>query len=214
MQLLHEADLEELCYIPFGIKTFAVTPEGGTFSLGTDEASLEFPPGAVERETSVRYAIILHGPFEFPANYRLASVVVYLNLGTVSLVKPIYLSLADWCEKKAHMDSEELMFIRAPHVLKEGKEERKYKFSMHAMRNTDFVSIDVLQIGESKCLYAKVLQEGHGVQEWFCASPLHKIEDTCLRVRILFTWFSDTWIKVSFVSIVIAIEFQFVHVLL
>lgn len=148
-------------------------------------------------ETAVRYAIILDGPFEFPPGYRLASVVVYLNLGTAVLVKPIYLSLADWCEKKAHMDSEELMFMRAPHVLKEGKE-RNYQFSMHAMRNTDVLNIDVIQIGESKCLYAKLFQEGRGRQEWFCASPLHKIEDKSLLVRILFTWLSHTWIKVSF----------------
>lgn len=170
--------------------------------MGTEDASLQFPPGAVTKETYVRYGIILHGPFEFPAGYRMASVVVYLNLGTVTLVKPIYLSLADWCEKKAHIDNEELMFIRAPHVLKEGKE-RKYQFSLHAMRNTDVVSVDVLQIAESKCLYTKVLDEGRGVQEWFCATPLHQIDDKCLRVRILFTWLSDTWIKVSFCSIIV-----------
>lgn len=180
--------------------------------MGTEDASLEFPPGAVATETAVRYAIILDGPFEFPPSYRLASVVVYLNLGTAVLVKPIYLSLADWCERKAHMDSEELMFMRAPHVLKEGKE-RKYQFSEHAMQNTDVMSVDVLQIGESQCLYAKLLQDGRGVKEWFCASPLHKIEDRFLRVRVLFTWLSDTWIKVSFFFHLLPSRFNFVFVL-
>ena len=205
--MLHEADLQELCYIPFGIKTFTVTPEGGTFRLGTNDASVEFPPGAVEKETSVRYAIILHGPFELPAGYRPASVVVYLNLGATSLRQSIYLTLTDWCQKKPHMDQEELMFVRAPHIPKDGQ----YQFSMHALRNTDFISVDVLQIGESKCLYAKMFEEGRGVQELFCASPLHQIEETCLRVRILFTWFSYTWIKVSFSPLIVVIEIQFMH---
>ena len=203
----HEADLQELCYIPFGIKAFTVTPEGGTFRLGTNDASLEFPPGAVEKETPVCYAIILHGPFELPAGYRPASVVVYLNLGATYLVQPISLTLADWCQKKPHMDQKELMFVQAPHVLKDGQ----YQFSKHALQNKDFISVNVLQIGESKCLYAKVFEEGHRVQELFCASPLHQIEETCLRVRILFTWFSYTWIKVSFSPLIVVIEIQFMH---
>lgn len=166
------------------------------FRLGTDDASLEFPPGAVENETSVRYAIILHGPFEFPAGYRPASVVVYLNLGKSLLLQPIYLTLADWCHKNAHRDKKDLVFARAPHEGKAGK----YQFSMHALQNTDFVSIDVLQIAESKCLYSKLLQEGCGLQERFCASAFHMMKEYSLDVRVLFTWFSETWIMVSFCS--------------
>ena len=53
-----------------GVKQLLISPDGGTFTLGSGDASLEFPPGTVVEETSVRYAIILHGPF----------VIIYLNM--------------------------------------------------------------------------------------------------------------------------------------
>ena len=41
------------------IKQLRISPDGGTFKLGSGDASLVFPPGAVEKETFIRYAINL-----------------------------------------------------------------------------------------------------------------------------------------------------------
>ena len=95
-----EVHLQQLCYMATGIKQLLVGPDGGTFIMGSGDASLEFLPGAVKKEISIRYAIILHGPFVFPAGNKPGSVVVYLNMDGATLVKPIYLLLSHWCVRE------------------------------------------------------------------------------------------------------------------
>ena len=48
-----EVLLKELCYLPTGIKQLSIGPDGGFLTLGSGDASLEFPAGAVLEETSV-----------------------------------------------------------------------------------------------------------------------------------------------------------------
>ena len=80
-----EVLLKELCYMATGIHNLHVGPGGGTFTLGCSDATLEVPRGALERETSVHYAIILHGPFVFSIGYKPGSVVVYVNMDGATL---------------------------------------------------------------------------------------------------------------------------------
>lgn len=190
-----ECELQELCYAPFGIKDLTVTPDGGTFPLGSTDASLEVPSGAVMRNSLIRYALILHGPFVLPTGYRPVSVVVYLNLSRTTLLQPISLILSDWCEKRYSTEQYELMFFRASHKIR--GEKRLYQFSQ--LCNADHQNADVLRITESKTLYMKVLQEGRGVHDLYCMMPIQKLDvaENCFRMRILFIWSSDSWRQVS-----------------
>ena len=85
-----EVVLQWLCKMATGKKELHVGPCGGTFVLGSGDATLEFPPGAIAEETSVRYAVIPHG----------RSVVVYLNMEEAILRKPVLLHLSHWCIRK------------------------------------------------------------------------------------------------------------------
>lgn len=190
-----ESMMEKLCYAPFGIKDLTLTSDGGTFSLGSSDASLKVPPGAVKKKSTIRYAILLHGPFGLPPGYRAVSVVVYLNLSKTTLLQPIFLLLSDWCEKRYSTEQYELRFFSAPHELK--GEKMLYQFN--PLRNADHQNENELRITESKTLYTKVLKEGHGVHDLYCMMPIQKLDaaESCLRMRILFTWSSDSWREVS-----------------
>ena len=92
-----ESLLQRRCYMVIAIKQLLVSAKGGRFTLGSGDALLEFPPGAVKKETSVHYAILLHGPFVFRAGYKPGSVVIYVNMDGATLVKPVLLYLSHWC---------------------------------------------------------------------------------------------------------------------
>lgn len=191
-----ESLMEKLCYAPFGIRELTVTSDGGTYSLGSSDASLKVPPGAVKKKTTIRYAIILNGPFVIRTGYRLVSVVVYLNLSKATLQEPIYLFLSDWCEKRYPTEQYQLRFFRASHELK--GEKMEYQFT--SIPNADHQNADVLKITESKTLYAKVLEEGHKVHDLYCMMPIQKLDaaENCFRIRILFIWSSDSWREVGY----------------
>ena len=147
----YEVLLQQLCYLATGIQQLLVGPDGGTFTLGSSDASLEFPPGAVKKKTAVRYAIILRGPFVIPTGCKLGSVVVYINMDGVMLVKPVFLVLSHWCSREEG-DGNTLKFLRAPHKLEAG--EQKYIFE--EQEEGDFTSHShrgVLSISEPQCLY-------------------------------------------------------------
>ena len=110
-----------------GIKQLLISPDGGTFTLGNGDASLEFPPGAVEKNIHVRYAIILHGPFVFPAGFKPGSVVVYINMDGATLVKPVQLFLSHWCIREETDNKETMKFVRAPHSIESGKKEYAFE---------------------------------------------------------------------------------------
>jgi len=135
-----------------GIKQLLISPDGGTFKLGSGDASLVFPPGAVEKETFIRYAIILHGPFVLPAGYKPGSVGVYLNMDGSTLVKPVQLFLCHWCIKKKE-DDVTLKFIRAPHTLEVGVKEYTYEELDEEADFTTYTNVGVLTIREPRCLY-------------------------------------------------------------
>ena len=190
-----EAALQELCYTASGIKQIIVTCEGGRFPLGSGDATLEVPPGAVRQQTLIHYAIIFHGPFVFPTEYKPASVVVYLNLDGATLVHPVLLHLSDWCvtdDMDVEKLQDKLMFVRATHVM---QEDQKYYFS--ALAKEDTLNSGTLQIRKPQCLYSKVHKEGlDGLKEWYQVTPFLKEEKDCFRCRILFTWFSPSWREV------------------
>ena len=191
----YEVLLQQLCYLATGIQQLLVGPDGGTFTLGSGDASLEFPPGAVKKKTAVRYAIILHGPFVIPTGCKLGSVVVYINMDGVMLVKPVFLVLSHWCSREEG-DGNTLKFLRAPHKLEAG--EQKYIFE--EQEEGDFTShshLGVLSISEPQCLYC-VETKADTIARYSAITFSQYIpaEDT-LYFRIQIMCDSREWNKVS-----------------
>ena len=148
-----EVLLQKLCYMATGINQLLVGPDGGIFTLGNGDASLEFPSGAVAKETSVRYAIILHGPFVFPDGYKPGSVVVYFNMDGATLKKPVRLLLSHWCSIEKGDGKNTLMFVFAPHTLKEGQKQYAFEEQEKESNFTSRTNAGVLTIRDPHCLY-------------------------------------------------------------
>ena len=131
--------MDELCWIPFGIQSQSVGPEGGKLCLEPSDGAigeevgrtilLKVPPGAVRPAESVevRSALIPDGPFTLPEGYQLGSMVVYLCCDGHHLTKPIILSLPHWYGGEDQV-RDGLSFAMAPHTLKEG--ESVYNFEL------------------------------------------------------------------------------------
>ena len=135
-----------------GIKQLLVSPEGGKFTLGSGDALLEFPPGAVVKETTVRYGIILYGPFVLPAGHSLGSVVVYVNMDGATLVKPVLLYLSHWCVREEGDNEDTLRFATAPHTLQSGQQ--YYEFEKQEEADfTNHTNVGILKISEPQCLH-------------------------------------------------------------
>ena len=136
-----------------GFKQLHISPDGGTFILGTGDATLEVPLGAVEKETSVRYATILHGPFVFTSGHKPVSTVLYINMDGATLLKPVYLLLSHWCVREED-GKEALKFVHAPHTLEAGQQ--NYTFEECEEEEADFVTrvnVGVLTIRKPHCLF-------------------------------------------------------------
>ena len=147
-----EVLLKELCCLATGIQQVCVGPDGGNFTLGSGDASLEFPAGAVVKETAVRYAIILRGPFVFLAGYKLGSVVVYINMDGATLAKPVLLYLSHWCVREEGDDEDTLRFATAPHTLQGGQQ--YYDFEEQGEADfTTHTNVGILKILEPQCLH-------------------------------------------------------------
>ena len=191
-----EVVLEQLSYMATGIKQLLISPDGGTFTLGNGDASLEFPPGAVEKNIHVRYATILHGPFEFPAGFKAVSVVVYINMDGATLVKPVLLFLSHWCIREETDDEEAIKFVSAPHSLESGKKEyafeeveEKADFNIHS-------NMGVLTIKEPHCLYCVEAKNAKNAR--YCAMTFTRYipSEKTLLFRIQLLCDSLEWIEV------------------
>ena len=188
-----EAVLQQLCYLATGIQQLHVGPDRGSFILGSGDASLEFCPGAVKKKTAVRYAIILHGPFVFPAGCKPGSVVVYINLDGATLVKPVNVFLSHWCSREEG-DGNTLKFLRAPHKLEAGKE---YVFKeLEGGDFTTHANVGILTIREPQCLYC-VQMKGEEVARYNALTfQRYGKADFPLYFRIQLMCDSKEWNKV------------------
>ena len=181
-----------------GIKELLVGPCGGTFVLGSGDATLEFPPGAIEKETSVKYAIILHGPFVFPAGHNLVSVVVYLNMEGAILLKPVLLYLSHWRVRKDGEDADDLTFATAPHTLMEGQEHYQFEEQGEA----DFLTrtnVGILKILEPRCLHCVKGKPGEiaRYRAITFTKYIKEEEEEKLLFRVQFMCDSEEWNKVA-----------------
>ena len=195
VESVDEVRLQHLCYMATGIERLLIGPDGGTFTLGCGDATLKFPPGAVEKETLVHYAIILHGPFVLPARCKLGSVVVYINMGGAILMKPFQLLLSHWCVREEEDGKETLKFVYAPHRLEAGQE----KYTFEEEEEADFATfsdVGILTIREPHCLFCvKTNRETIAKYSAITFSRYTQSEDTLL-FRIQLMCDSRDWNKV------------------
>ena len=145
--------MQQLCFMGTGIQQLTITPDGGSFTLGSGDASLVFPAEAIDKELTIRYAIILHGPFVFPAGYKLSSVVVYLNMDGITLVKPILLCISHWCIREEGDDKDTLRIVHAPHTLEAGQQKYAFEEEEEEADFTTCTNVGALTIQEPHCLF-------------------------------------------------------------
>lgn len=187
--------------MPAGIKEFLISPNGGTITLGND-ASLMVDPNTVAEETLVHSAILLHGSIIFPPGYNLASVIVYLNMNGVRLMKPVLLLLSHWCIRKDGDGEDALKFFRASHTLE--VDQQKYIFEEQKKEDSDFtthMNAGVLTIRRSQCLYC-VARNRTTIARYSAITFSQYIQsENTLNFRIQFTCDSLTWNEVLHVHI-------------
>ena len=188
--------LQQLCFMTTGIRQLRIGPDGGTYTLGSGDALLEVPIGAVEKEIWIRYAIILHGPFVFSAGYTLSSAVIYLNMDGAILMKPVQLAISHWCSRAEGDDEDVLHFLQAPHTL----EAAQQKYVFEEQEEGDFCSHSqkgVLSISEPQCLHC--VETKVNTTAWYSAITFTKYIQSkgTLLFRIQIMCDSREWNEVS-----------------
>ena len=199
-----QAALVDLCWIPFGIQSHSVGPEGGKLSLEPSAGAmgggkggtilLEVPPGAVSPAESVEVcsALIPDGPFTLPEGYQLGSMVVYLYYDGCRLTKPVTLSLPHWYGGDDQV-RDGLSFAMAPHTLKEG--ERVYRFELLEGGKMLSSQCGELEIDGHSSQFAVVFREG--AVSRYQAISLHKEEGNETRYHVAMTYAFPLWHGVS-----------------
>ena len=199
-----EMDLNDLCWIPFGIQSHSVGPEGGKLCLqplagavGGKEMKtiiLEVPPGAVGSSDTVEVhtAVIPYGPFTLPPGHQFGSMVVYISYDCRCVTRPFKLHLPHWYGGEDHVQ-DGISFAMAPHTLKEG--ESVYHFELlDNGRITDNHSGE-LEIDGHCSLFAEVFKEG--AQSRYQAISLQKEEGKKTTCDVVVMYASPLWNEVS-----------------
>ena len=185
--------LERLCLIPSGIDQLTIHRRGGTYFLGSGDATLVAEMGTVVKDTVVRYAIILHGPFVYSAGYKPASVVVYLNLEGATLLKPVKLMLNHWCKNP---DGEAVLrLLRAPHTT--GEMQDCYIFD--EVQGVSSSSRSVFTISEPQCLYCVEMEKE--AQARYNANAFQLNSRTLVKFKIQLMCDSLEWSEVSICTV-------------
>ena len=200
----HEAELEKLCWIPFGFQSLTIGQEGGLFPLlqpqskelseDHDVIMLEVPVNAVNTDVCdklcIRYGVIVYGPFDVPKGYQLGSMAVYIYFEENHAVKPVLLHLPHWSGKD---DESSLKCAIAPHRLEEGEE--KYKFRL--TEDGDFHSTEgsgVIAIDGHCSLFAKAFKQKASLL--YYATGLEREIDNGTVLEVVITFASQVWLQV------------------
>ena len=203
--LADEANLKDLCWVPFDVKTLPIEAKGGILHLqptsgelgGTNDITIyvEVPPDAVCVTNSVkmRYAVIPHGPFILPKGYQLGSMAVYIYYNGQHVTKPLILRLPHWYVGEDHT-TDGLSFAVAPHSLKEG--EREYHFQL--IEGGDFSlhqQYGIYHINGHSSLFAEVIKE-EATSDYLATQWDQQLaSETYTRIAI--TYYSEVWLQVS-----------------
>ena len=188
----HEEQLDQLCWIPFGIQSLQVDHTGGRFSLEpdgdrpveSDVTHLEVPEGAVaeKRKVQIRYGIIMDGPLVAPDGYKLASPVVYIYYNSKDIKRPITLHLPHWSA-----DADRVKMMMAPH----SPVNNKFTFEDYegAGNGRDFL------ITGHCTLFTKASRLNDPF-EYLASAWKWESKDTSITTRIAATYKHNIWIQV------------------
>ena len=196
-----EAALIDLCWLPFGVQSYSVGPEGGKLCLqpavGREVGQailLEVPPGAVNPSQSVEVhsAIIPDGPFTLPEGYQLGSMAVYINYDGRRVTRSLKLRLPHWYGGEDYV-RDGLSFAMAPHTLKEGQ--RVYQFELLEGGRRLNSHCWELEIDGHCSLFAEVYKKG--TISHYQAIALEKPEgdETTCDVAVMYAF--PLWCEVS-----------------
>ena len=206
-----EASLDGLCWIPLGVQSQSVGPEGGTLCLqpsagamGGEEGEaiyLEVPPGAVSPSESVEvhFAVIADGPFTLPESYQFGSMVVYVYYDSRRVTQPLKLCLPNWYGGEDHIQ-DGLSFAIAPHTLKEGESIYHFKL-LEGGRFTEQRQCGVLQISGHCTLFAEVFKVKvsalHYASLWTHQVAGNVICHNEMDSKVVVTYADQVWIEVG-----------------
>ena len=196
----HESVLLDVCWIPSGIESFFVTPDGGVFPLQSegsinegdeDMIQLHVPQGAVRAEgkgtLQVRYAVIPDGPFRTPEGYKLCSMAVYLYYDPAQTTKPFHLLLPHWSGATDHPT-----FVTSPHTLPQGE----VCYSFHLQMGGEFdKGYGILEVNGHSSLFGQAYRLEDTSR--YYASCLERKEGTSRHLRVAIVFESGVWIRVS-----------------
>ena len=196
----HESVLEDVCWVPSGIESLFVTPNGGEFPLvpvggereGDEQViQLRVPPGAVRADCEgmieVRYAVIAGGPFKIPEGYRLCSNTVYINYSPAQTTKPFLLNLPHWSGAQDHP-----VFVTSPHTLPEG--EQYYPFRL--MEGGEFdEGYGIVEV-EGHCSLFALAHRQEDTSRYY-ASLWEREEGNSRHSRVAITFANSVWIQVT-----------------
>ena len=197
----HESVLLDVCWIPSGVESLPVTPDGGVFPLQSegnnkegdeDIIQLHVPQGAVRAEVErelleVRYAVIPDGPFRTPEGYKLCSMAVYLYYDPAQTTKPFHLLLPHWSGAPDHPT-----FVTSPHTLPEGEPCYPFRLLMGGGFGEGYGLLEVN--GHSSLFGAAYRLED---TSRYLASQWKREEGNILYSKVAITFDSNVWIRVS-----------------
>ena len=203
-----EAVLNDLCWVPFGVKTLLIDARGGSLYLqppsdelgGKKENTIfvEVPPNAVSTSANVkmRYAIIPSGSFTLPEGYQLGSPAVYIYYDGRRVTKPLKLHLPHWYGGEDYIQ-DGLSFAIAPHSL---EQKRMYHFKLLAGGEFLDSHYGVVGIGGHCSLFAQVFNLG--ATPMCFATLLEKEQRGKTECNIAVTYASPVWPQVIFIILI------------
>ena len=200
-----EAALNDLCWIPFGIKAVLIEAKGGILCLEPtsddlqvtkeDTIFVEVPPDAVSTSANVKmhYAIIPSGSFTLPEGYQFGSPVVYIYYDGRRVTKPLTLHLPHCYGGKDHA-RDGLSFAVAPHSLRRGTTAYQFQligggtFSKHQQYG-------IYHIDGHSSLFTQVLEKKANLD--YLATQWEQRLASETHTRIVITYKIAVWPKVG-----------------
>ena len=206
-----EVAVVHLCWIPFGIQSQSIGPEGGRLSLVPSAGAmrggeggtilLEVPPSAVSptENVEVRSALIPDGPFTLPEGYQFGSMVVYLYYDGRRLTKPFTLSLPHWYGGEDHV-RDGLSFAMAHHTLKEGQSVYHFEL-LEGGRFAEQQQCGVLEIS-GHCTFFAAVFKVEASSLYYASLWTHQVDgavisDNEMHSKVVITYATPVWLEVS-----------------
>ena len=171
-----------------GFKQLTIHRRGGSYPLENADTTLKVFEDAVEMETIVRYAVILHGPFVYPTGCKPASVVIYLNLEGVNLQKPVKLMRKHWCKPVEGNSEADLKLLQASPTLG-----GKSHYIFHEVQGDFLHNTAIFTISEPYSLYGVGMEEESQASYNAIAFQKNLRTENLVKFRIQFMCDSLEW---------------------